>query len=107
MPALLKQEKIWTPVEYLNFERQADVRHGFLDGYIFSMAGENLSHSRVCVNLTTEIGLKLRGKPCKALSANMKFARLRRVYFLIRIYQLSVVNRNFTIPKKMWSSIRV
>jgi Uma2 family endonuclease len=72
MPALLTKEKIWTAEEYLNFERESNDRHEFLDGYIFKMAGESIAHSRICVNLTTEISLNLRGKSCEALSPNMK-----------------------------------
>ena len=72
MPALLTKEKLWTADEYLDFEREAVERHEFLDGYIFKMAGESVAHSRICVNLTTEVSFKLRGKPCEALSPNMK-----------------------------------
>ncbi len=61
-----------TPEDYLNFEREADARHEFLDGAIYQMAGESLSHSRVCVNLSGEVRNKLKGKPCEALSPNMK-----------------------------------
>ncbi len=72
MSALPKLDYIYTPEEYLKFERSSDERHEFLDGYIFKMAGESLSHSRICVNLTIEVGSKLRGKSCEALSSNMK-----------------------------------
>jgi Uma2 family endonuclease len=67
-----KIKRSYTPEEYLEFERAADSRHEFLDGKIFQMAGESLSHSRVCVNLTIEVGTQLRGKKCEALSPNMK-----------------------------------
>jgi Uma2 family endonuclease len=36
------------------------------------MAGESLSHSRICVNLSGEIREKLKGRSCEALSPNMK-----------------------------------
>ncbi len=72
MSALPKLDYIYTPDEYLEFERQSDQRHEFWDGYLFQMAGESLSHSRICVNLTIEVGSKLRGKTCEALSPNMK-----------------------------------
>ena len=70
--AKLKERKIFTPEEYLNFERKAEFRHEYLDGEIYEMAGESLSHSRVCVNLAREVGNKLKGKNCEALSPNMK-----------------------------------
>jgi molecular chaperone GrpE len=49
--AKLRTRKTYTPEEYLEFEREAEVRHEYLDGEIYEMAGESLSHSRVCVNL--------------------------------------------------------
>ena len=56
MPALFTKEKLWTAEEYLDFEREADERHEFLDGFIFKMAGESLAHSSICINLKIEVG---------------------------------------------------
>lgn len=72
MSALPKAKLIYTPEEYLEFERSSDERHEFWDGYLFQMAGESLSHSRICVNLTRETSFGLLGKSCEALSPNMK-----------------------------------
>ncbi|MEJ7708512.1 MAG: Uma2 family endonuclease [Pyrinomonadaceae bacterium] len=36
----------YTVEEYLRMERAADVRHEYLDGEIFEMAGESLAHGR-------------------------------------------------------------
>ena len=60
------------PEEYLKFEREAEERHEFIDGKIIKMAGESLSHSRICINLAVEFGSQLRRKKCEALSPNMK-----------------------------------
>ena len=70
--AKLKTAAVFTPEDYLTFERESDSRHEFLDGEIYAMAGESLSHSRVCINLGGEVRAKLKGKPCEALSPNMK-----------------------------------
>ncbi|MEO8074474.1 MAG: Uma2 family endonuclease [Acidobacteriota bacterium] len=70
--AKVKTAEISTPEGYLKFEREADSRHEFLDGEIYAMAGESLSHSRVCMNLAREAGNALKGKTCEALSPNMK-----------------------------------
>lgn len=70
--AKIKTKRRLTPEEYLDFERKSDMRHDFLDGQIYEMAGESLSHSRICVNLSGEVRNKLKGKPCEALSPNMK-----------------------------------
>lgn len=70
--AKLKTETVFTTEDYLKFERESSSRHEFLDGEIYSMVGESLSHSRVCMNLAREMGNKLKGKSCEALSPNMK-----------------------------------
>ncbi len=70
--AKIKTRKSVSPEEYLEFERNSHERHEFLDGDIYQMAGESLSHSRVCVNLSGEVREKLKGKSCEALSPNMK-----------------------------------
>lgn len=70
--AKVKTKARLTPEDYLDFEREADARHEFLDGEIYQMAGESLSHSRVCMSLAREVGNKLKGKKCEALSPNMK-----------------------------------
>ncbi|TAN47316.1 MAG: Uma2 family endonuclease [Methylococcaceae bacterium] len=58
--------------DYLACERLADERHQLVNGEIFAMAGESLVHSTICVNLIISLGSQLRGKPCRALSPNLK-----------------------------------
>ena len=70
--ANLKAETLFTPEDYLIFEREADTRHEFLDGGIYQMGGESLPHSRICINLSGEVRQQLKGKRCEALSPNMK-----------------------------------
>ena len=70
--AKLKTASLLTPEDYLIFERESDSRHDYIDGKIYAMAGESLSHSRICMNLAAAAVNTLRGKPCEALSPNMK-----------------------------------
>jgi len=67
-----KISTLHTPEDYLIFERNAESRHEFVDGEIYQMAGESLSHSRICMNLAREVGNKLKGKQSEPLSPNMK-----------------------------------
>lgn len=53
-------------------ERASDVRHEYLDGDIFEMSGESLSHGRICTNLVVSPGTQLRGKPYDVLSKDTK-----------------------------------
>ena len=70
--ALPQAEILYTVAEYLAFERSADERHEYLDGYLFAMAGESLNHNLICTNLVMALGARLRGTPCLLLSKDMK-----------------------------------
>ena len=70
--ALPEEKLLFSTEQYLEFEREAEERSEYYDGYIVKMAGESLSHSRICMNLAGEMRNLLRGKPCEALSPNMK-----------------------------------
>jgi Uma2 family endonuclease len=70
--AVPKEKLIYTIAQYLAMERAAEERHEYVDGIIYKMSGESLSHSRICINLAISVGSQLRGKPCEALSPNMK-----------------------------------
>jgi Uma2 family endonuclease len=72
MGLALRKERPFSPEEYLAFERTANVRHEYFDGEIYEMAGESLVHSQICVNISREISLRLKGTRCQALSPNMK-----------------------------------
>lgn len=58
--------------EYLDNERQSEIRHEFLDGLVYAMAGESIAHSTICFNLAVTIGAQLKNTPCRGFSPNMK-----------------------------------
>ena len=58
--------------QYLELERASEMRHEFLDGLMYALAGESRDPSRICFNLATEIGSQLKGKQCEGFSPNMK-----------------------------------
>jgi Uma2 family endonuclease len=58
--------------EYLEGEKIADVRHEYVDGYVYAMAGASADHNRIVVNLVSELRTALRGKSCEAFSTDMK-----------------------------------
>jgi Uma2 family endonuclease len=69
---IAQQKTLFTPEEYLELERKAATRHEFIDGIIYAMSGESLSHSQICINLAGEVRTALKGRTCQALSPNMK-----------------------------------
>jgi Uma2 family endonuclease len=62
----------FTVQQYLALERTSVDRHEYLDGVIFAMAGESLSHGRISVNLAMLFGNQLKGGPCEALIKDTK-----------------------------------
>lgn len=62
----------FTPEEYLSLERTTEIRHEYLDGFVYAMAGESPAHSTICFNLAVVVGQQLRGTPCRGFSPNMK-----------------------------------
>lgn len=74
-------ERLYTPEEYLEFERASDEKHEWLDGRIYPLGeppkgvttiNDRLRHSIIVVNLTAELRAQLRGKPCQVLSNEIK-----------------------------------
>src|SRR2546421_12240189 len=61
-----------TGEQYLEIERFSEIRHEYLDGLVYAMAGESRDHSRICFNLAGIIQPQLKGKPCRGFSPNMK-----------------------------------
>ena len=70
--AKLKEDSNFSSEEYLEYERQADERHEFIDGEVYAMAGETENHSIVNANLLAEVVFQLKGKDCYGFSPNMK-----------------------------------
>jgi Uma2 family endonuclease len=66
------QKKLYTVAEYLEFERQAEERHEFIDGEIRAMAGESPKHSAINVNVIFEVMSDLTDTPYQVFSPNMK-----------------------------------
>ena len=60
--------------EYLDMERMSEIRHEYLDGQVYMMAGESPRHSNICFNLYGIVHAALRGKSCRGFSPNMKIA---------------------------------
>ncbi|QQS49008.1 MAG: Uma2 family endonuclease [Acidobacteriota bacterium] len=58
--------------EYLALERQSEERHEYLDGVIYTMAGESPEHGIITVNLVTLLHSRLRGGPCQTFTRDTK-----------------------------------
>jgi len=70
--ALPQSQLLFTEEQYLEFERNSEERHEYLDGHIYAMAGESGEHGDITMNLSLLVGGQLKGKPCRARSKDTK-----------------------------------
>ncbi len=60
-----------TEAEYLEFERNSDIKHEYYRGEVFAMAGASPNHNRLTVKLLRLIDIHLDGKDCEAFGGDM------------------------------------
>jgi Uma2 family endonuclease len=72
MPRVIETAKQMTFEEYLEFEKTAEVRHEFVDGFVFAMAGGTDNHNSITLNIATVIRSKTRATPCRVFSSDVK-----------------------------------
>ena len=61
-----------TEGEYLAFEREAQVKHEYVAGEVFAMAGASLRHNGIVANLMGLLSQALRGGPCRVFPSDHK-----------------------------------
>lgn len=58
--------------DYLESERMSDVKHEFVNGDIYAMAGASSNHNRLVTNIVSELRNHLKGSPCEPFASDMK-----------------------------------
>jgi Uma2 family endonuclease len=61
-----------TYAEYLAAEAVAEVRHEYLNGEVWEMAGGTPEHSALAAALIGELRSALRGKPCRVFTSDLR-----------------------------------
>jgi Uma2 family endonuclease len=62
----------WTVEQYLEMERASPVRHEYIDGEVYALAGGTRAHSRLAANLITLLSVALGDGPCQTYSSDMR-----------------------------------
>ncbi len=57
--------------EYLAIEQESEIKHEFIDGLIYAMAGASRNHNVISGNLFAALHSHVRGTTCTAFSADM------------------------------------
>ncbi len=76
MSAISLHSKDISEEEYLAAEVLAEVKHEYLGGAVYAMAGASEAHNIIAMNLYGVLHRQLRGKPCQPFGSDMK-VRLR------------------------------
>jgi Uma2 family endonuclease len=62
----------FTVEEYLTLERDAEIRHEYIAGQIFAMAGTSEEHNLIAGNIYNALRSHLRGSSCRAFFSDIK-----------------------------------
>lgn len=68
----LRKPKLYTSAEYLEFERQSEVKHELINGEIFEMAGAVKRHNQISSNIVRLLGNQLLERECNVYSSDMR-----------------------------------
>jgi len=96
------QQNYITPEEYLQLELQRDVKHEYIDGYAYAMAGASDSHVTVSGNLFALLRNHVRGSGCRVFISDMKarIEQLNRYYYPDVMVTCDERDRGNTTEKK-------
>ncbi|MDD5271904.1 MAG: Uma2 family endonuclease [Methylovulum sp.] len=73
MSANLKAKETWiSEEEYLAGELISDIRHEYMDGAVYAMAGASRNHEKIAGNVYRHFGNHLQNKPCIPYASNLK-----------------------------------
>lgn len=61
-----------TYAEYVAAEPTSDVRHEFLNGEVWAMAGGMPEHAALAAAIIRELGVAVRGKPCRIYTSDLR-----------------------------------
>lgn len=89
------EKRLRTASEYLAWEREADVKHEFLDGEVFSMAGGSEKHALLAANINRELGNHLKGKPCRVYTSDMRLKAEELDFYAYPDVQVACEPRRF------------
>lgn len=68
----LKKIDYFTEEAYLHYELSATVKHEYVDGQIYAMAGASENHNLISGNIFFHLRNARRGQSCKVFSSDMK-----------------------------------
>ena len=79
--ATKKQAVSVSPDEYLLGEKESLIKHEYVEGGVYAMAGASENHNRISVNLLSEMRTHLKNSPCEPFMADMKVKTVSNFFY--------------------------
>ncbi len=78
-----KAKPHWTVEEYLAFEKTSPIRHEYVSGQLYAMAGGTKNHNRIADDLGAVLNRQFaqRGQHCEAFTSDVKVHAHPEVYY--------------------------
>ncbi len=67
--------------DYLAGELTYEIKHEYIDGYVYAMAGASRNHERIAGNIFGELRNFLKNKPCEPFSSDLKIKAGSRFFY--------------------------
>ncbi len=80
MGQAVAKEMLMTVEEYLAFEEKSRIRHEFIDGEVFALAGGKRNHSLIASNIGTELAVQLRNRNCEVHFGDLRVEASEMTY---------------------------
>jgi Uma2 family endonuclease len=58
--------------EYCQIEQESSIRHEFLEGHAWAMAGGSREHAAIAANVVALLAVALRGRPCQVHTSDLR-----------------------------------
>lgn len=78
---LLKLKTKLSVEDYLEGEKLSSIRHEYVEGEVFAMAGASDNHGRVTGNIFVALSIHLRNSPCEPFTGETKVRVTSKVYY--------------------------
>lgn len=68
------RKKLLTPEEYLALEERSEIRHEYVNGESYAMAGGTANHNRITINtiVAADTAIRRAEKPCSVFATDMR-----------------------------------
>ncbi|WP_365670975.1 Uma2 family endonuclease [Okeania sp. SIO3I5] len=77
----IKQQKNYTPTEYLNLETNSQQRHEYINGEIIPITGGTPNHNQIALNFSAALNFSLKRQPYRVFISDQRlWIPKKRIY---------------------------